>query len=306
MSEPRRAERATLAIALVVVAIWGGSPAATKLALAELAPLDVALARTLLAGCLVAPLLLAARPALPREPRQRRLLALSAASGFIGFPVLFSLGQIRTSTTHATLILAFLPVLTALWVHLWDRTRPTPALVVGSAIALVGEAVLALGRAPGPAEEAPGLLGDLLVLASGASSSFGYVAGARLAATGYPSRDATFWGVALASLVLLPFAPGLLDRILASPPGPRAWAGVLYLGAGASVLAYMLWYAALARGGITRTGLTQFLQPLVGLLLAVWLLGEPIGPSIAAATVLILFGTAVARRGVPGGRSVDR
>lgn len=296
MRTPAASDKTALAAALLVVAIWGGSPAATKLALADLAPLDVAVGRTLLAGCLALPILVLRRPPLPGTLGQWRLLALSASAGFLGFPILFSLGQVRTNTTHATLILAFLPVLTALWIHLWERTRPRAGLVLGSAVALAGEALLVAARGDAAGSAPASLAGDLLVLASGASSSFGYVAGARLARTGYPSPAATFWGAALASLAFLPLAPGLLGRLLEAPPGAAAWAGLLYLGAGASLFAYVLWYAALARGGIARMGLTQFLQPLVGLLLAVLLIGETPAPSVGLATLLILAGTALARR----------
>jgi len=132
--------------ALVAVAIWGGSPAATKLALETLPPVDVALLRTLL-GCLLAlPSALLLRLPLPRGGRQWRLLGLSAGCGFLLFPLLFSFGQIRTSATHATLILAFLPVLTALYALAWDRRPPSPRLVAGCLVALAGEAWLALSR----------------------------------------------------------------------------------------------------------------------------------------------------------------
>ncbi len=288
---------ALTAAALVAVAVWGGSPAATKLALEAVAPVDVALLRTLL-GCLLAlPLVLLLRLPLPRGRRQWRLLGLSSGCGFLLFPLLFSFGQIRTSATHATLILAFLPVLTALYALAWDRLRPSPRLVAGCLVALAGEAGLALSRDASAGVGEASLAGDLLVLASGCASAFGYVAGARLAREGYPSAAVTFWGIVLASLVLLPVVPGLLGRLAAAPGTARAWAGLLYLGLGSTVLAYILWYGALARGGITRIGLTQFLQPVAGLLLAVLLVGETIGAAVLLAGLVILLGTALARGG---------
>lgn len=290
-------EAGLVAAALLAVAIWGGSPAATKLALADVSPVDVAMLRTLVGFVPALPLVLLLRLPLPADRARWRLLALSAACGFLGFPLLFSFGQRATSVTHATLILAFLPVLTAGYAMAWDRRRPTLRFLAGCATALAGEAVLVLGRTPAGGPEAS-LWGDLLVLASGASSSFGYVAGARLARAGYPSTATTFWGIALASIVLLPLAPDIVGRLAADPPAPAAWAGILFLGLGSTVAAYLLWYRALARGGIGRMGLTQFLQPLVGVALALALFGEPIGPTVGIATLLILAGTALARRGI--------
>lgn len=84
---------------------------------------------------------------------------------------------------------------------------------------------------------------------------------------------------------------------MAGPATARAGPGRLYLGLGSTVLAYIFWYGALARGGIARVGLTQFLQPLAGLLLAVLLIGETVGAPVLLAGLAILLGTALARRG---------
>ena len=62
-----------------------------------------------------------------------------------------------------------------------------------------------------------------------------------------------------------------------------------------SILAYAAWYWALGQGGIGRIGLAQFAQPLVGVILAVALLGEALTWPMVLAAATILAGVALAR-----------
>ena len=96
--------------------------------------------------------------------------------------------------------------------------------------------------------------------------------------------------------MLLPLLPFVLagQDVLALPAG-ALW-GIAYLAVGVSVTGYVLWYWALARGGIARVGLFQFLQPLIGVLLARALLAEPIAPPVLGAALLILAGVWIAAR----------
>jgi drug/metabolite transporter (DMT)-like permease len=87
----------------------------------------------------------------------------------------------------------------------------------------------------------------------------------------------------------------LAGQSFAAVPAAALW-GLAYLAVGVSVLGYVLWYWALARGGIARVGLIQFLQPLVGVVLAWALLAEPILPPVLGAALLILAGVWIAAR----------
>jgi len=76
-----------------------------------------------------------------------------------------------------------------------------------------------------------------------------------------------------------------------------SWTAVAYLAFAVSSLGYLLWYWALARGGIARIGTLQFLQPVASLVLAVLLLSEPMTLPLAACAALVLAGTIFAHRG---------
>jgi drug/metabolite transporter (DMT)-like permease len=286
---------AVIGAALLAVVVWGGSPVGTKFAVASLPPLAVAALRTVLGGALALPLALALRVPPPLRGRQLVLLGLSSFGGFVGFPALFTVAMQSTSGIHGAMILAFLPVTTGAITHAVQRTLPRGRWWLGCSLAVAGEILLVVSR-HGAGGQAASFGGDALALSSTLFASGGYVAGAKLTQSGYPSQGATYWGVGLAAVCLVPLLPWLLaGQHLADVPAAAIW-GLAYLAAGVSVAGYVLWYWALARGGIARVGLFQFVQPLSGVLLAWALLAEPVAPPVLAAAALILAGVWIAAR----------
>lgn len=277
--------------------VWGATPVATRLATDELEPLLVAVLRTVLAGVVVAPLLAVRQLGLPTVGRARGLLLVSAAAGFVVFPVVYTIGQQRTSAMHGAMILAALPVFTGLYVAVVARRRPGSVWLTGCAVALAGEAVIVVHRAGGAGIGGePSLVGDVLVLASALVVSAGYVAGAMLLPRGFSSASTTFWGIAIGAVALTP-----LGVVAVSVQGwPRAgateWGAVLFLAVVTSIVGYVGWYWALARGGIAQIGTLQFLQPVSGLVLAALILGEHVTVTLGFGAVAIIGGVTIAQR----------
>jgi drug/metabolite transporter (DMT)-like permease len=282
--------------ALAAVVLWGASPVAAKVAVSELSPLAVAVLRTFLGGALAVPVALWLKVRWPQQRRLQAILLLSGFCGFIGFPMLFTFGVHLTSANHASMILAALPIFTGAIAMTWDRRRPTGIWIVGSLIALVGEAVLIAGRAGAGAGTAS-VAGDALVLVSNGFASLGYVAGGRLQQAGYPSTGTTFWGAASMALLLTPMIPVLRSQGTFAVGSVPAWSAVAYLAVVVTILGYVLWYWALGRGGIARVGLVQFLQPISGVILAALLLHEEISLSFLLASALVLSGVWLAIKG---------
>ena len=210
------------------------------------------------------------------------------------FPVVYTIGQQRTSGLHGVMILAALPIFTGLYAAAAARRVPGRAWLLGSAIALAGEVVLIGARGAGTGDAT--LTGDLLVLAAALVVSAGYVAGALLPPRGVSSSAATFWGVVLGAIVLSPLATLLFAKDGPPDAGWQAWAAVGVLAAATSVVGYIGWYWALDRGGIARISTVQFLQPLSGFALAVVVLGDHVTPAIAGGAAAIVCGVVIAQR----------
>jgi drug/metabolite transporter (DMT)-like permease len=289
------ASLAPIIVAGLVMIVWGATPVMTKLATAEMPPLVVAMLRTALGGLAALPLLAGLRQPLPRDRKLFGFLLVSALSGFVIFPVLYTIGQQQTSAMHGGMILAALPIFTGTYAALLDRTRPSRRWLIGCALALAGEFALIAFRA-GSAGAAASLFGDLLVLLSALLVASGYVAGARLAQLGYKSLAVTLWGIALSAFIALPVAMLLFAADGVPAAGWQAWAAVLFLAIVTSIIGYIGWYWALAKGGISRIATIQFFQPISGLILAAILLGEQLTLPLAASSAVILAGVYLAQR----------
>ncbi|HET6684173.1 MAG TPA: DMT family transporter, partial [Gaiella sp.] len=88
---------APVLVSVLCMVIWGASPIATRLATEDMDPLVVAVLRTVLAGFVAVPLVATSGIRPPTNPRSRLLLGISAATAFVIFPIVYTVGQDRTS-----------------------------------------------------------------------------------------------------------------------------------------------------------------------------------------------------------------
>jgi drug/metabolite transporter (DMT)-like permease len=283
-----------LAIGWAAVLLWGGSPIATRLAVLGIDPASVGILRTLLAALLALPLALLLGLKLPRVRREWALMLATALGCFVLFPILFSIGVRHTTASHAALVHASTPLFTGVIAALLERRWPGRWWWVGVAVALVGEGLL-IGLGRGFEEPGVSVYGDLIVFAACVAVAFGYVAGGSLTQS-LGSLAVTFWGVVIAALFAFPGALLVPWSALAQAP-PSALGGLAYLVLISSVVGYIAWNWALAHGGIGRTGVLQFAQPVLSVVLAVLFLGESLTASVIFSAAVILAGVAIARRG---------
>jgi len=279
----------------VAVVIWGATPAATEYAIAEIDPITAGVLRTVFGAVVTLPLVWLMRLPLPTGAGNWGLLIAAAFGGFVSFGLLFTHGLSLTSTAHAALILAGLPLVTGLFGAAFDRRWPARIWFAGMAVALAGEVILIGVRdASGQAT----LEGDLYCVVASVFSGLGYVTGARLAPRLGPrgSFSVTFWAISLAGLVQLPLVWILRDATDWQAVTVVGWSAVWYLALLSGIIGYICWYRALAEGGVQRVAPLQFAQPLVSLVLAVALFSEPLTPPLLIAAVLILAGIAITRK----------
>jgi drug/metabolite transporter (DMT)-like permease len=147
-------------------------------------------------------------------------------------------------------------------------------------------------------------MGDLLLVASAASwALFSSVGRPLVAAVG--AFRAILGASAVAVVLLLPFVPLELAGRSLPPISPLTVAAVLYLGIGATAIAWSLWYRGYAAAPPAVSAAAFFAQPVVGATLGVLMLGEVLGPAFFGGAALIaagVLGIAAAtreRRGAP-------
>jgi drug/metabolite transporter (DMT)-like permease len=101
----------------------------------------------------------------------------------------------------------------------------------------------------------------------------------------------------IGGLALLPLFAWRAGSVDWSAGTVSSWTSVAYLAFAVSSLGYLLWYWALAKGGIARIGTLQFLQPVASLILAVIILREQMTLPLAACAAVVLAGTILAHKG---------
>jgi len=288
-----------VAIAAVTLTMifWSGTVVANRAAVESFDGLTAGAFRSMLAGFIALAIALAFRLPFPKTARHRGLLVVSGWLNFAIWPMILSVGISLANASHAALIMALLPVTTGLIAAGVNRVKPKRGWWLGAAIALAGSILLIVFTQPtGDLTLSPTyLIGDLVILGGVTLCSAGYVAGAKLAPV-VGSWSSTFYGLAVALLLLVPAMAILGPRMDWSAVTNDSWMAIGWLTFCSSLFGYALWFLAMDRAGIARIAVFQFLQPVLSVIAAALVLGEQITLTIVLSGALILLGTWIAQR----------
>ena len=284
---PRSRESLGLVFGLVAVVLFGGSLPATRIAVLDLDPWLVTAARALVAGIVGLSIVVVARVAFPRAYLGR--LVAVAACLVIGFPAALALAVVTVPASHGSVVLALLPLATTLGAVVFAGERPSLRFWL---LTLVGAAlVAAFALRDG---DVAIVVGDLFLVAGVLVCGSGYAIAAMLSRS-LPGWQVITWAVVLSLPVALPATLILWPADAGAVPA-AAWAGVAYGGIVSQFIAYAIWNAALASGGVARIGQLQLLQPFVTFLIAAPLLGERIDAATVFFAVAVAVVVALGRR----------
>jgi drug/metabolite transporter (DMT)-like permease len=235
-----------------------------------------------------------ARQRLARADRSR--LAAMGLAGVAGAFATFHWGLARSTATNAALLITAEPVALILLAPLWLGERLTPREALGAGLTLAGAAVVVLDGIPGlTLGFAPYWRGDLLLVLSGVAYASYSLFGRDVLAR-HPALPVTARSMAWGAAGLLPLAA--LEWMQGSRPAwtSTAVVGTLYLALVMTALGYLVWNYALERVPAPRVAVFVNLQPLVGALLGVVWLGEPLTGFTVGGGALILAGLSLTVR----------
>lgn len=272
---------------LLVSGIWGLSYLATKIALQDFGPFELAAIRTTIAAAFFLPALLRARG----QIRTRDGLVLGAL-GVALYYAAFNIGLATARATDAGVIQAAIPAASALLAIPLLGERGTLRSWLGIALSTIGVVVLVAGTS---AVGQGSLVGDLWIVLTVIDWALYNIAVRRI------SRRASDTAVTAAALVygaalVLPLGAFELAQGLPAITTESALA-VLFLAFFASALGYWLWSYGLSRVEAGRASAYLNLLPLVAVLSGALALGERVGPIELAGGALIVGGVALAGRG---------
>jgi drug/metabolite transporter (DMT)-like permease len=271
---------------IVHSALSAGTYIAGKRALAELSPIDVALARFVLAAAVHGVVLWRLRVRF-----ERRDLAAIAGLGVLAVAVnqLFFLGGLALSTPgHAALLYAMTPIFVFLAEWARGRERATGVKVAGIAVAFAGTVVVLGGRGALGVEGARDvLLGDVLLLFAVISWAL-YAVGGKAYAARYGGLATGSGTLVLGTLLCAPVGAAFFHGGRVAALSGWGLASLAYLVVVTSVVAWLIYYWALGRAEASRVAIWSNLQPVLTALHAWAVYGEALtGPFVAGGAMVV-------------------
>ncbi|TBW35973.1 O-acetylserine/cysteine exporter [Siculibacillus lacustris] len=270
-----------LALALLIVAIWGVNFVAIKLGVADVPPLLLTGLRFLFAAV---PAVFFVRP--PKAPAIL-VAAYGVAIGVVSFGLLFVAIRIGMPAGLSSLVMQMQAVFTMALAALFLGERPLKVQILGALVAGGGIVVIGSGRLAG-AEMLP------LLMVVGAAAAWGVANLITKRAGRIDMLAFVVWSSLAAPLPL--FA---LSWVLEGPtaivaalthPTVAAVGSLAFLSYLATIVGFGLWSALLGRHPAATVAPFSLLVPVFGMS-STWLfLGEPVSPLEAAGGALVFAG----------------
>jgi drug/metabolite transporter (DMT)-like permease len=279
------------ASAFVAAVLFGSSVVAVRVAVQEVPPLSLAVLRFGQGGLLLVfvLLLVGAQDLLRVRWHDLPLLILLGAVLFTVFPVTFNASLRLIEASRGALVLATIPLWSALLARIARSERLVPRQVVGVFLSLGGVGLALAERGLGWQGGLESLAGDGLMLMTALCGAV-YAVLAPRALARYDALTVTTYAMVLGTLLLLPAAvvEGLVGVL---PQLDRQTVALLvFLGVFGGALGFFLWTFALTRLTPTQVAVYINLNPLVAMVLAAALLAERLTIIFAAGFGAVLVG----------------
>ena len=277
---------------------WGGSFASTKLALAQSDPLTIIWLR-----CGIAIPVLALGAYLQktlRLPTRKEIVPLFAM-GFQGifFHLLIQAYAMKTSSAaNANWVMVAGPALVAIFGSFFLGEKISKQGAGGLLLSVIGVTlVLAFGTVRNEAFTGFGSVGDLILIASVVNWAVFSIISRKFLQQKIQPGFAILWEMcfSFACSSLFMFMIGA-DFSKISGYNFATWHSIIFLGVFASALAHLFWFQGLSVLPAARVVIFQFIQPIVGIIVSYFVIGERFTPWLFAGGAMIAAGVWLVNR----------
>lgn len=277
-------KKALLAVTIASI-IWGINSPVMKLALSVAPVFLFAFLRFFLAFFV----LLSFRPSLRIERKDIAKVIMAALLGVTFNISFFFYGLKLSSAINAAVLISTVPIFTLLAGAFFLRERISKNMILGTVLSVFGIIAIVFGPILNSGVS-QSVVGNILLLASSVSW-VGFEVLSKKLFKKYSSLAITCYSFLIGSLMFLPFAVDdlliVLPRILSDA---KFIAGLFYGVFLSSACAYFFWQWGLSKLDAARVGFFLYIDPVVGTIASIVLLGEGITPLFVAGALFILLG----------------
>ncbi len=275
-------------LGFIGIAIFSLTLPATRFITPYFDPIFIGLGRASVAAIFAAIILFFFKPPLPNK-QQLKYLIVTASGVVIGFPVLTSWAMKTVHASHAGVVIAIIPLLTAIIATLISKERPSKCFWLISFIGttIVVSYTLLQGNLRFQT-------GDLLLLAGSLLGALGYAVGGKV------SQQLGGWQV-ICWVLLISFPFIIVPTLLNQPEDyttipTEVWLSFTYLALMSQLFGFFLWYKGLAIGGIARVSQVQLSQPFLTIIASIILLNEHFNSTTFLFAIGIVLVIAISRK----------
>lgn len=290
-ARPRIAPAGLMFLAITSIG-WGFNWPVTKFLLGELPPLTLRGVTGVLGAVLLAALALARGDSLKVPSAIWPRLATAAILNVTGWMVLMGLALLWLPASEAALIAYTMPVWASLiaWPVLGER--PTVLRTLGLVMAFAGLAAIMGGN--GIAASAEKLPGIIMALCGAIGFAVGTVFSKKYPIQ-LPPITAAAWQIGIGclpiSVIGLLIETSHLDKVT-----PIGWWLLIYSTVVQFCIAYVSWFAALARLPASVAAIGTMAVPVIGVVASALALHEPLGPGQIVGLIFTLAAVVLATR----------
>jgi drug/metabolite transporter (DMT)-like permease len=284
--EPKVMDGPEWSLMILLSVLWGGAFFFVGVAVKELPPLTVVLARVVLATMFLLPLFWFYGHKLPNSAKEWfPFVVMGLLNNVIPFCFLF-VAQTFITVGLTSIINAMTPLCTVIVMAAFAEEKLTVNRVSGVVLGVLGVAVLRGIEEP---LDGPQTIGIGLGLV--ATLSFGFTAlwGRRHLGGVAPLKSATCQ--ILCSSVVMLIVAGIFDQPWTlDAPSPKVWFSLIGLAFFGTAIAYIVFFQILVRAGASNVMLVTLLMPVTALFLGNAFLDEPIRAREIAGALIIALG----------------
>lgn len=291
--DPHQRKKLALLSLGIASVIWGINSPIMKLALLVTPVFLLAFLRFFIASFLM----LATKPNLSLAKRDIPLVILCSLCGVTLNIVFFFYGLTLSTALNAGILIASIPIFTLIAASLFLKEKLRLNFILAAVLGAIGILIIIFEPLVN-GEFSSNLIGNILLLLS-ALSWVGYEIISKKLFKTYSAATITYYSFLIGGLTFLPFAFTSFSDLPYILADPNFLLGVLYGVIFTSTLGYFLWQWGLSNMDASRVGFFFYLDPIVGTVASILLLGETITAFFLFGTFFIFSGLYLAEKRIP-------